>query len=57
MILAVALYVLWTWVFFEHPAEITKKLSITSHELHRRRKELFRQSAKVIVRMGRINQT
>jgi hypothetical protein len=40
-ILAVAFYVLWMWVFFEHPAEIAKKLPISSKELHRKKKEFF----------------
>lgn len=37
----VAFYFLWTWVFFERPAELDKKLPINSKELRRKRKEFF----------------
>jgi hypothetical protein len=29
------------WVFFEHPAEIAKKLPISSIELRRKKKKFF----------------
>ena len=39
--LAVAFYALWMWVFFEHPAEITERVSISSQELRSKRKRFF----------------
>jgi len=33
--------VAWTWVFFEWPAELKKKLPISSEELRRRKKEFY----------------
>ena len=39
--LAVAFYVLWMWIFFEHPAEIAEELPISSQELRRKRKRFF----------------
>jgi hypothetical protein len=41
VVLALAFYVLWIWVFFEHPTEIAKKLPISSKELRRKKKEFF----------------
>jgi preprotein translocase subunit SecY len=41
IVLAVAFYALWMGVFFEHPAEIAKKLPIGSSELRRKKKEFF----------------
>jgi preprotein translocase subunit SecY len=41
VVLAGAFYVLWMWLFFEHPAEIAKKLPISSSELRRKQKEFF----------------
>jgi len=41
VVLAGAFYVLVTWFFFEHPAEIAKKLPISSSELRRKQKEFF----------------
>jgi hypothetical protein len=48
VVLTFALYVVWTWVFFEHPAEIAKKLPTSSKELRRKEETVFRQPAKVI---------
>jgi hypothetical protein len=39
--LAVAFYVLWTWLFFEHPAEIAEKVPVSSQVLRRKRKRFF----------------
>ncbi|MCU1305237.1 MAG: hypothetical protein JWQ87_5521 [Candidatus Sulfotelmatobacter sp.] len=41
VVLAGAFYVLVMWFFFEHPAEIAKKLPISSSELRRKQKEFF----------------
>jgi preprotein translocase subunit SecY len=41
VVLTVTFYVLWMWVFFEHPAEIAKKLPISSIELRRKKKKFF----------------
>ncbi len=37
----IALYFLWIWVFVERPAELAKKLPISSKELRRKRQEFY----------------
>jgi len=39
--LAVGFYILWMWVFFEHPAKIAEKAPISSSELRRKSKSFF----------------
>jgi len=39
LVLAVAFYVLWMWVFFQHPDEIRRRLPLGSKEMRRRREE------------------
>ena len=39
--LAGAFYVLWIWLFFEHPSEIARKLTIRSSELRRKQSQFF----------------
>jgi hypothetical protein len=39
--LSVAVYVLWYWFFFEHPAELATKLPMSSKKRRRKRKEFF----------------
>ena len=39
--LCIAYYFVWNWVFYERPAELEKKLPITSKELRRRKKEFY----------------
>ena len=41
VVLTATLYVLWMWVFFEHPAEIAEKLPISSIELRKKKKNFF----------------
>lgn len=41
VVLTFALYVVWMWIFFEHPAEIAKKLPISGKELRRKKKQFF----------------
>jgi hypothetical protein len=41
VILTSALYVVWKWIFFEHPDEIAKKLPISGKELRRKKKQFF----------------
>jgi hypothetical protein len=41
VVLTSALYVVWMWVFFEHPAKIAKKLPISGKELRRKKKQFF----------------
>jgi hypothetical protein len=36
-----ASYSVWNWVFFERPAELNKKMPISSKELRRRTKEFY----------------
>jgi hypothetical protein len=37
----VASYLVWNWTFFERPAELKKKMPISSKELQRRTKEFY----------------
>jgi len=37
----IAFYFLWIWVFVERPAELAKKLPISSKELRRKRQEFY----------------
>jgi hypothetical protein len=39
--LCVAFYFVWNWVLYERPAELEKKLPISSKEFRRRKKELY----------------
>lgn len=39
--LCIAYYFVWNWFFYERPAELEKKLPITSKELRRRKKEFY----------------
>ena len=41
VVLTFALYVAWMWIFFEHPAEIAKKLPTSGKELRRKKKQFF----------------
>ena len=40
-ILTAALYTVWTWFFFVHPAEIRKNLPIRGKELRAKRQRYF----------------
>lgn len=46
LVLAVAFYVLWMWVFFQHPDEIRRRLPVTSKEMRRRREKYFERLPK-----------
>jgi hypothetical protein len=37
----VVFFFVWNWVFYERPAELDKKLPISSRELRRRKKEFY----------------
>jgi hypothetical protein len=39
--LCVMFYFVWYWVFYERPAELEKRLPVSSKELRRRKKEFF----------------
>jgi hypothetical protein len=39
--LCVVFYFVWIWVFYERPAELEKKVPISSKELRRRKKEFY----------------
>jgi hypothetical protein len=39
--LCIAYYFVWKWFFYERPAELEKKLPITSKELRRRKREFY----------------
>jgi hypothetical protein len=41
IVLAAAFYVPLKWIFFEHPAEISKKLPISSRELRKKKTQFF----------------